>query len=448
MKKALILSLVMVTIMSLSAFATQTRTYTMGDNNNILLDDNNIWLYPSRINNYPNIAVGELSDGDFYNFGVNFKFNEKKPWVLGTYFSGNGTEYPYAYGSNYWGHSFGDQFSSLPSNRRVDLLYGRQLGSMNFGFGFTYVHSSQKSVDTTTVYWYDYAYRSANATPYEQRYSRYAFTLGLTPTDGSWDVAAYLSLGTWKEDWTAKNGYYETPTFNDTLTQHYSGKPDGYMDFALRARYFYKMNPTITLVPHADLMFGKHADKVTWDSTWVMHNGADTSLANINRGWKYSTKLTSFGAGCGMNYTPVTNVRAVLDFGFSVNHVKVDTTFNYGYAEVPITTYDTTWSKSHSWKENTTVLPYWKLGLEGDVFSWMVARFGVTSNWTNVTSMNTRGTKTNSANNETYLGLGFNWNRLHVDCQVDPALFTDGFYFISGRENTMNWQMSVLYDMF
>jgi hypothetical protein len=53
----------------------------------------------------------------------------------------------------------------------------------------------------------------------------------------------------------------------------------------------------------------------------------------------------------------------------------------------------------------------------------------------------------NQPENETYLGLGFHWNRLHVDVQSNPDLFLDGFNFISGESNSMNFRISALYEM-
>ena len=104
MKKILLLTIFTLMILSLSSFATDTRVLTMGDNNNILMDDANIWLYPSRIYNYPDIATAEFSNyydrvsvsDDMYVYdeqitrlGVNWKFGGDNPWVLGTYFHNN-----------------------------------------------------------------------------------------------------------------------------------------------------------------------------------------------------------------------------------------------------------------------------------------------------------------------------------------------------------------------
>ena len=79
MKKTVILTLSMVFLICFSSMATETRVMTMGDNNNILLDEANVSLYPGRIIEYPNIAVGEFHNDNFTNFGINWTFNEDKP---------------------------------------------------------------------------------------------------------------------------------------------------------------------------------------------------------------------------------------------------------------------------------------------------------------------------------------------------------------------------------
>ncbi|PWB68525.1 hypothetical protein C3F09_11440 [candidate division GN15 bacterium] len=407
------------------AYATDTRLLTMGENYTVMVDDYNVWMFPSRVNMYPNIGVGEFSrymDGDgFYQFGVNWKFGETKPWVLGTYFTNDYTAYP----SDYLGNSFGlygvvgDYMYtglSLNNNRRIDLLYGRKLGTQNFGFGFSYINSGEKQIAAN--------YKN------DTKFSHYAFTFGLTPDAGNWDLAASLGIGTWTNKGTLDPG-------TATAVQVDLTKPDGYLDFMLTGRMFAKYNQTITFVPHASLWLGKHGQKSYYDD-----NG-DTATTKI--------KSTMFAAdlGCGMHYAPVTNVLAVLDFGLQFEKRKGEYTYR-GEAG------DTTWTV----KYRDTYLPYWKLGMEGDVFSWLDVRLGAVSNWHNYKDENVNANypqwdvQGSDVHTNTYLGLGFNWNRLHIDTYTDPELFLKGFDFISGSDGGegggvwMNWQMSVLYEMF
>ncbi len=426
MKKALILTLVMLMVMSLSAFATSTRTLTLGENNNVLLDDNNIWMYPSRLFQYPNIATGEFAreaygnslDNNFYNFGVNWKFGEKKPWVLGTYFSTGSDQGPFLfnqdspYGTSVPGFSYfnftPDVLSSpsptpqngVSTDRRMDLLYSRKFGTYLFGFEFNFVHASSKS---------EVPSNSGAAS-----YGNYGFTVGLTPEDGKWDVALNLATGSFK---------------NVDSAGHEFLSADGYMDFNVYGRYFWKYNEMITLVPHAAVGFGTHG--VKYDSTGLgFFDGSDQK-----------TKRTFFELGSGMNYRPVNGVLGVLDFGIEYDKVKND-------LKRPDTTLET----------SEFYFPYWKIGVEGEVFSWMTLRLGARSNWVNYKNIEP-GNGFNKvsekyAENNTYLGAGLNFNRLHIDTYMDPQIVLHGFDFITGNNNNdtapndLNFHVSVLYDMF
>ncbi|MFQ5454419.1 MAG: hypothetical protein ACE5D6_09575, partial [Candidatus Zixiibacteriota bacterium] len=103
--------------------------------------------------------------------------------------------------------------------------------------------------------------------------------------------------------------------------------------------------------------------------------------------------------------------------------------------------------------ETGTVLPYFKIGLDADVFKWMDIRLGATSYWTSEKDEDNNVTppfKLTSSwtQNNTYLGFGFHWNRLHVDTYTDPQIFLQGFDFISGNGNAdMNFRISAVYEM-
>ncbi|MFH2049072.1 MAG: hypothetical protein ABIJ12_06470, partial [bacterium] len=229
MKKFLTVSLMMLLIMSLNAFATETRVMTMGDNNTILLDEANIWQFPSRINDYPNLAIAEYSyfgegTDDFTDFGIHWKFGNDNPWILGTYFSVLPAYVP----SNLFGDELIPFDFSLMENRRIDLLYGRQLGANNFGFGLSYYHSSM-TFDGT-------------GNQSKEAFGYYDFSAGLTEATGQWDVALDLGIGSWTDN--DVNGEAQT-------------EADGFMDFSLTGRYFWQQNPNITLIPHVGIGYSK-----------------------------------------------------------------------------------------------------------------------------------------------------------------------------------------------
>ncbi|MBN1211839.1 MAG: hypothetical protein JXA92_04615 [candidate division Zixibacteria bacterium] len=451
MKKIIVLSVLMLLLMGVNSFATDTRVLTMGENSTVLLDDANIWLYPSRINHYPNILTAEMSSIEYYYYpskadwggdqpiskiGINWKFGGDKPWILGTYLHNNavymdennllGTVTPSTsiipWHGPYWYDSEGSY-----SNKRVDLFWGTMFGENAFGIHIGYVHSSNKNDDTEPD---DGIYLN------ERGFGKYDFQLGLTMMENKLDLAAGIELFSF----TYKNTYYYTTP--DTSMGNYDRyKPEGNSTMFIRGRYFYEYSPTYTFVPHAEFKIGKYE----YTSNLWSHAQDTDSLLYTD---KYN--LTSFDLGVGMQYTPATKVLAVIDVGFMYAGLKEE------YTQENV---DPTETDEEKW--NYTVLPYFKVGLEAEVFSWMDLRMGAISYWTmykneedtyinDTLTVNTTY-KEKYPYNHTYLGLGFHWNRLHVDTYVDPELFMDGFYFLSGVDSKvagMNFQISAKYDMF
>jgi len=444
MKKILLLTIFALLVMSLSSLATDTRVLTMGENNTILLDDANIWLFPSRINNYPDLAFAEVSYGRYKKdklaseytdpitrFGINWKFGGDKPWVLGTYFHNNDYYEEFPYGEQdimptwsvmpWHGPENIDEYERSYSNRRMDLFWGYLLGENLFGLHFSYSNSSYQHDDLQPPS-YDLS---------ERGFSKYDFSAGLTMMEGKLDLAAGIEMFTFTYKDNGNEGTVGDP---DYVAYDY-WKPEGNSLFYLRGRYMYEYSPTYTFVPHGEVMMGKFEHgQYDWD---VDHDTLDFSR-------KYN--FTSFNLGVGMHYVPANNVLGVIDVGFMYVNLKEEYTDEQAD---PVEMDEDKWSY--------TVLPYIKLGMEADVFKWLDVRFGATSYWTKYTNEATNFDEETATYtekypyNNTYLGLGFNFNRLHIDCYVDPELFLDGFYFISGvdsKDMGMNFKISALYEMF
>ena len=395
MRKSLIIAFALLVILSMSAMASDTRVTTMGDNNMILLDDANIGLFPSRLYDYPDEATAEFRNNNVTVFGVHWKFGEENPWVLGTYLHNGGVEIP-AFILN------DIPMPNLPQdNKRIDLIYSRMLGLHKFGFHFGLRHSSY--VD------------DAEDDKDEACLSIYNFDFGLTPDGDKMDIAAGIEMITWSDKGTlADNSAYDIT------------KPSGNMTFYARGRYFYEMDKTCTLVPHVELTFGKNEA----DFYDVVNN-----VAELTGTGKLSSSV--FDLGCGLQYTPATNVLAVLDFGIQIDNAKTE--------QIPAAAGATTTEST----DKTFTLPYFKVGFDAEVFSWLDVRLGATSYWNTVTDDQTTAKIKNTEKypeNTTYLGFGFHWNRLHVDVQTNPDLFINGFEFISGNGTAMNTRLSATYE--
>jgi len=457
MKKFAIVSMMFLLALSASSFATQTRTDVMGFNNGIMVDDYNVFRFPGRTFNYPNLVVGEFSifsydyygprgeaadgpeDGSyqhFYDFGVNWQFGDENPWVLGTYISTLAPMRPEGYnGSGLW-----RQNMSQDQNRRINLIYGRQLGGHNFGFGFEYVRGGTEYDNVTT---YNPVEDSSYTNVQKESFGYYKFSFGLTEgTSGKWDVALSIALGTWTDE--DYQGFTQT-------------EPDGYMDLTVEGRYFWVKSPKLTFVPHAGFAIGKRG--VNDFGTYVDPDDEDYESDN----WNEKHTLFGFEGGIGMHYTSGPDLLAVMDFGVRYWKTKEEGDF--------ITDPGVDYPTNDDYTRTEFTLPFLKIGFEGSVFKWMDVRFGATTYWDMNKSESeytyypwsySNTYKYNEVWNQTYLGFGFHWGRLHVDVMTDPEVFLRGFNFISGDGpriydeyyyydegyGYMNTQMSVLYEMF
>ena len=381
MKKLIFITLILTLFVAMSAFGSNTRVLTMGDNNAIAIDDANIWLFPSRINNYPGLAIAEVGNGDVTRFGIHWQFGDDSPWVMATYFEQNPNAFT--------GH-FGFPFAFAPpnNNRRIHFFYGRVMGTNKFGLRFSLYNSSTEAT-------------GALVTQDKESFSYYDGHFGLTADDDSWDLTLNLGFGSWTDEAA------DTATF----------EADGMFDFTLLGRILMEKGPNYTYAPHVSIEYHKFGWKTP---------GATTPSEE---------KFTAFvvNLGIGQIYTPSNNVEALMDFGIMLDRTKDEFT-------------DTVTTEL---KTKVTTIPYFKIGLDAEVFSWMDVRFGATSFWdrVNVEVISAFEFKDNFANNTTYLGFGFHWGSFHVDTYADPQLFLEGLNFISGANQNMNFQISATYEM-
>ena len=379
MKKFIIMSLVLMFMLSSVALATSTRVMTMGNVNTVVLDDANILEFPSRVVEYPNIALGEFNSGDdFHNFGMIWKFDDESKWVMGTFVSTLSGEF------------YGIPNFSVYNNRKFDFFYGREMGNNNFGIHLNYNQAGQEFIDSGAVV----------ANNYNESVNHIDLTVGLTEGSGQWDVAVNFGFGSW------------TNEVADT-TQN---EPDGFSNMGVMARYFKSQGPNYTLIPH----FGFMTEKIG-----VKYPDGTTE----------SEKNSFFVLGCGVNYTPSNNVLAVFDFGFHFDGYKYEYSPNGGTATEDKYTYN--------------AIPYFKLGLDAEVFKWLDVRMGAESYWESdkYEYSNTDEYTVKYASNETYIGLGMNWGKLHIDTYTDPQFFLSGPDFISGNGYDMAYMLTALYEL-
>lgn len=426
MKKLLTGIILCAFLFSGMVMATETRTLTMGNVNGIVKDEANVLMFPSTINYYPKLVGGEIrssedyvnkSNGDEFmtDFFVHWTFAENSnPMTLGTYFYTNddGIRWPYILQdeppfyldwspAEYFDFYDKKNFNDL-SNRRIVLTYGRKLNDMPFGFTFDYTSAKQEEVDTIT-----------SNNDYKNSLSRFGFTFGLSPMEGQLDLAAGIAFTSWK--WQ----------YDDTDLV----KPDGNMAFNFNMRYWMDPKGKYTLVPHLSFDYEKQGAKEMFL--------VGTSFESDN----YEAKFMHLMAGLGMNYNASEDVLLVGDFGVGYWNDKFSAT-EYNGTD-PDTTYED--------KYTNFILPYFKAGIDANIFKWLDFRGGVESYWMSekyelgYSSSNEEEDKYNFVSTRTYLGAGFNWNKLNIDTQIDPDFLMRGPYFVSGESDYLAVKVSLVY---
>ncbi len=429
MKRSLIITFILLLLMSMSSLATNTRVLTMGDNNMILLDEANIWLFPSRINDYPKVVIGEFGTfshgyfsgeygpaSEFTELGIHWKFRKESPCVLGTYLHNSDEEdvdvdVVHPIGSQfhgYYGFPYGYMAEFIPfdddlmSNQRIDLFYGREW-TIPVGVRLSLIHSSQKN--------------NAPANVDEEGFRIYQLAVGWT-----WPVPRIdLSAGIELMSWTDKGTDFAPP---GPASAYDESKPAGNWAVYAMGRRFVP-HPPYTFVPHAGIYYAKNEAEY-YDPPPI--------------GLRQTDKYTRLGVevGCGLQYAPSSNALAVIDFGLMYH--KTDGEFKD--------------SLTYKASLKTLTFPFFKAGADVKVFDWMDLRVGATNYWDRTIRENDfrwagseEELRMYRADNKTYLGFGFHWGDLHVDTYTDPNLFLRGLNFISGSNTDMNFQISALYEM-
>ena len=393
MKKTIILAAALLAFSASLAPATETRLTTMGENFDVLMDDDNIWLYPSTLLSYPDHVIGEIADGTFYKAGGNWGVGES---VVGAYFNAT----PYHVWDGKEGHDM---------DQRIDLLYGRNFAALPLGIRLSLWGDGSKR---------ESSFESGN--DYDHSYKRFEFSAGATLMDGALDVSAAFGKTSFTRDEVDEiDGIYRNWTAFES---------DGGSDLDLRARYRMTFNKQWTLVPHVAL---------TKSSFDVAANDWEEGVTYTQVSEEFSTSEVVLGVGT--NFRPSETVMTVTDLGVRFE----STTEDYSYYNGPDDA--DPWTENYEFKPN--YVPYFKMGLEGKVTNWLDIRLGAVSEW-----YSSEGTSAGPAdevtytgygvNARTYLGAGFHFGDLHIDAQLEAAFLNNGPHFVTGN-STEDWASRV-----
>jgi hypothetical protein len=414
MRTLFVLAVLSLFLVGSMAYATGTRVWTMGEANRIVKDEANIWPYPSTINYYPNLFLGEYEYGyeydmywlsDLYKIGGHLMFGDAtgNPQVLGVYFSQD--RYHSRVLDEFYDY-YSDYSEDYYAGRGITLFYGREVSAMPFGLSLGYWFANEKNED------------SLPSNNYEWGMSRYVFKVGLSPMMKQLDISGKLAITSWtdKEYYNADHGVVDMT------------KPDGNMDIRFLARYW--MNPMgkYTFIPHGGFRM---------DNQGLEWYGQDASDHWVKEG-ALSMDRTMFGLGLGMNYDAGPGILVVGDIGFAYDKEKVD---------VDLVDNDLWGLDDYSEETGYTFLPYFKLGIDARVFSWMNLRAGVLTEWERWNHQRDyfiqfypyyqyESGKWDRSGSEpytyTYLGAGCHWGNFTLDAAINPEFLGNGPYFVSG----------------
>lgn len=404
MKKILLVATTLVLIFALTSWATETRVMTMGNANNIVKDEANIWLYPSTITMYPDLALGEFgwsyyaypeySEWDFQSLGFHYAMGEGGT-VVGLYLS----KMPWMSMCGLCpGISFNPDpytFSCMdPDNpqwpngvdHRISAFFGTPIGDHQFGAALSYWGDSY-SVDGDT----------ANETSMSNMIID--FTAGMTIFDNT-DLALNFGFQTW----TNEDDQGETVN-----------EPNGNMKIALAGRHWMDFGNDYVGIPHAAFGYCTNGEKVP------------DSYED-----KYNTIM--FDLGWGMNLNPAERILAVGDLGFTYISEKNTYTPDVGN-EMEMTHSD-------------FVLPYFRLGLEGHVTDWWDVRVGAVKKWHMISHARDEDVsdKYGQAETNTYLGTGIYLGNLTLDLQIHEDFMRQGPNFVSGYDDDLVTRLSLKYN--
>ena len=317
MKKLLFSALALTLIFALTASATDTRVKTLGEANNILKDEANIFLYPSTINMYRGMVLGEVDNSYYdqygealYRVGAHYDFGEGKG-VVGLYIDNRPQDI-------WWAPQQPDPGPNTGIDNRLDLFYGRPFGDTQFGMRLMLHSDSYKS--------------EAEGNSTEQKNMDLGLQLGLTLQE-KLDLAAGFNFLTW----TNKDGE------GDDV-----GKPKSNISFNLGGRYWYAFTDEVDFVPHLGFLYHMGGYEIPDGD-----EGKETEMM-LDLGW-------------GVNIRPVDRVLLLFDLGIMYDNDKMEITPPEGDAV------ETTYT--------TMNLPYYKIGMEGHVTKWWDVRLGAVKNW-------------------------------------------------------------------
>jgi hypothetical protein len=340
----------------------------MGEANNVIRDDDNIWTWPQTLTMYPDQMTAEVWGPTLNSIGGHWGI---KDCVLGLYFSNSSWYNPYA--------------PMLP-DQKLDLFLAQEMNGMPLGAMLSVYGASHTK---------DYTVPATDKTTTSA--TGLGISLGVTLME---KLEASFSFATFS--WTDEDAA------GDMVTE-----PAGNTDIMVGARYWMEMSDRYTLIPYAAFAFGGAGGKD------AAKNEIDSSYSTIT-------------LGLGNNIHVGEDVLLVSDVGIQMNPSSVEMK--------PAT------GESVKEEMSSTLMPYYRAGLEATISKKLTLRLGAVKEWTKDVEKDDDNEETMSyAGTRLYLGAGYHLGNFSLDAEMDPGFLTRGPYFISGTPGTLAYMVSLRY---
>jgi hypothetical protein len=395
-----------------SIYAGDTRIKGMGYQANFYIRDSyNIWEFPSTVVQYRGMAFAEsmmseqADSNQLWSGGIHFPVTSS--FVLGVYIRNSIQELEYADTQFFYGTyidrsavKYYPDLSGQDASHMFTLFGGYQLNNTDLGF-FVSSHSSRYTVDYTVPV-------SEKRESFEDKLSYLTLGGGIgykanerTRFDGS----LFYSIGSFSNVETAM----------DTTQER---QPESYYAYRVGARLFYVFSARALAVPFVQYGQNSHGYRNI------------TKLGNIIK--SSVSKDTYYTVGSALELIPRAKSLVVLAVGLRGQSWTSEVTLFSG-------------SPPLQPKTTLLTLPFISIGLEGQLATWLEARFSFYELLNNHTIDEPNGinngfdrTKFNGSDYSAAFGLTFHVGRFDIDTLIDKNGAADflhnGPAFISGKD--------------
>lgn len=364
------------------AFSTETRIRTLGNANNIVKDDYNIWVFPQAVSWYQNRVKSEIGwRGSIIQHTVGGHYAVKNS-AFGIYLTSDDKTYDHApiIGAN-------NNYS-----QKIDLFAGNEYHGTSAGLHISINGQSQLL---------DYG-------DSEREISLTDFGVGIGATiDERIDAFASMNIVSWTDDDSGK-----------TLTS-----PDGYLSFKFGGRSWHELSDYNTIIPFLSFELGGKGYKRE-------NQPGGTNL----RGKRES--FSEFVLGVGNNLIIDDKTLLVNSVGMRLQSGELKTTYRDS-----TTTENASFSSFPFYQIGIEApLLTWLDIRIGSQKSWSKYK----SEPANAGPFSPNVT-TGISETELLAGVGIHWGGFIMDFELNPGFILQGTYLVSGRVNDLSNRLSIVY---